>query len=375
LICFAGDSWDGNPHSRHHLMSRFAARFDVLFVEGVPMRSVARGDRYEWRRVAAKLKRRPALRTVASGLHVLRPLPVPPAGAVGRWAQLANLRREVERSCRVLGFGGTRVAWFSVPVAAPLRDQLNAALTVFYYQDRYDRFSHVDAGRLRRMIADLASGCDLSIAPSRPLAEDLRALGASPRVAPHGVDLERFAQPATVPQDVAGLQRPLIGCVGLIDDHMDLAAIHDVAERLERGTVVMVGTANVDTRPLRHPRVVLLGQRPYEQMPAYIAAFDTCLIPFFLNELTAGVNPIKLREYLAAGKAVVATALPELLRYGDVVELVHPGQDFATAVATTLVEAYDSAEVRARRRSRVSGDSWDRVAAEIEGWMLASLGT
>jgi hypothetical protein len=55
LICFAGDSWDGNPHSRHHLMSRFAARFDVLFVEGVPMRSVARGDRYEWRRVAAKL--------------------------------------------------------------------------------------------------------------------------------------------------------------------------------------------------------------------------------------------------------------------------------------------------------------------------------
>jgi hypothetical protein len=43
LLCFAGDLWDGNPHSRHHLMRRYAERYDVLFVESVPMRSLALG--------------------------------------------------------------------------------------------------------------------------------------------------------------------------------------------------------------------------------------------------------------------------------------------------------------------------------------------
>ena len=51
IICFAGDSWDGHPHSRHHLMRRFADDYQVLFVEGVPMRSTLRGDRYAWPRI------------------------------------------------------------------------------------------------------------------------------------------------------------------------------------------------------------------------------------------------------------------------------------------------------------------------------------
>ena len=96
LICFAGDVWDGNPHSRHHLMRRFAGRFEVLFVEGVPMRSVARGRRGELRRVLTKLRGiRGGLRTVAPHLHVLRPVAIPPAGAVGRRLQLLGLRAQV----------------------------------------------------------------------------------------------------------------------------------------------------------------------------------------------------------------------------------------------------------------------------------------
>jgi glycosyltransferase involved in cell wall biosynthesis len=373
LICFAGDSWDGNPHSRHHLARRFAQHMDVLFVESVPMRSVTRGDRHEWRRVLAKLGRRSSLRTIAPGLHVLRPFPIPPAGALGRRAQLINLRLQVRRACSSLGLGDTRIAWFSLPVAAPLRGRLGEDLDVLYYQDRYDQFTHVDAERLRAQTAQLARECHLAIATSTPLAEDLRAMGAKPMLAPHGVDIEHFATAGAPPTDLAGLERPLVGYVGLIDDHMDFVAVLQVADRLVEGTVVMVGASNVDTTHLRHPRIVLLGHRPYEQIPAYIAAFDSCLIPFAVNELTLGVNPIKLREYLAAGRPVVSTALPELLPYAAAVELVHEGEDFAAAVLRTLVEDYDSPALRKQRRELVAQESWDRVAAQIEQWMMATL--
>lgn len=373
LICFAGDTWDGNPHSRHHLTRRFARNMDVLFVEGVPMRSVVHGDHHEWRRIAAKLSHGSSLRTVAPGLHVLRPRPIPPAGPIGRWAQLANLRRQTDHACRSLGLGNQRIAWFSLPVAAPLRGHLGEALDVFYYQDRYDQFTHVDAGRLRAQTAQLARGCHLVIGSSTSLVEDLRTMGANPMLALHGVDIQHFATPGAPPADLAGLERPLVGCVGLIDDHMDFGAVRQVADCLVEGTVVMVGASNVDTTHLRHPRIVLLGRRPYEQMPAYIGAFDSCLIPFAVNELTLGVNPIKLREYLAAGRPVVSTALPELLPYAAAVELVHEGEDFAAAVLRTLVEDYDSPAMRERRRELVAQESWDKVAAQIEQWMMVAL--
>ena len=373
ILCFAGDVWDGNPHSRHHLMRRFTARWDVLFIEGVPMRSFARADRAELGRVMAKLRARVGLRTVTDGLHVLRPLPVPPAGAAGRRAQLTALRLQILRARRRLGLRGPALSWFSLPVVAPLRGRLGEQGSLFYYQDRYDAFSHVDGERLRSHVAALARGCDACVASSEPLAADLRELDAQPVVVPHGVDADRFAAPTEVPADLARLEQPLVGCVGLVDDHLDFDAILAVARCLKRGTVVLVGAVNSGAGRLSHPRVALIGHRPYEQMPAYLNAFSCCLVPFAVNRLTYGVNPIKLREYLAAGRPTVATSLPEVEPYGDVVELARSPEDFATLTRQLLEGEPDSEELRARRRLRVAGESWDLAAQRIEGMMLELL--
>jgi len=353
-------------------MLRFAERFDVLFVEGVPMRSVTSGDPHEWRRIVQKLKLRAKLRTVRPGLHVLRPLPIPPAGRLGRRAQLINLRREVLLACARLRLSGPRIAWFSLPSAAPLRGTLGERASVFYYQDRYDQFSHVDSERLRRQIDELARGCDLVIASAEPLAKDLRRSGAKALVVSHGVDVERFGGFPPPPRDLIGLEHPMVGYVGLLDDYLDSEAIIDVANRLDRGTVVLVGASNIDVRPLEHPRLELLGHRPYDEIPGYLAAFDTCLVPFRVNELTRGVNPIKLREYLAAGRPVVSSPLPEVLPYADVVELASCSEEFFPAVQRTLAPGYDTPVRREARRERVADESWDSRAGTIEQlmWVL-----
>jgi glycosyltransferase involved in cell wall biosynthesis len=365
LICFAGDRWDGNPHSRHHLMRRFAGEFEVLFIESLPMRTVAVGHRHELRRIWRKLRTGVRLRTIEPHLHVLTPPPIPPAGRVGRAAQLAAVRACVAYARRRLELSGPAVTWFSVPIAAPLRGRLGERGSLFYYQDRYDEFSHVDAPRLRELIADLARGCDVCIATSEGLAEDLRRLDRRPIVVPHGVDVARFAGSPPMPADLSGLERPLVGYVGIVDDYLSFETIRRVADRLERGTVVMVGSSNADVAALRHPRVVMLGRRPYEAIPGYLAAFNCCILPFQLTRLTMAVDPIKLREYLAAGRPVVSAPLPAVTRYADAVQLAGEPEAFADAVARCLDSVADSPSERARRRTRVAGESWDRVADTI----------
>jgi glycosyltransferase involved in cell wall biosynthesis len=59
----------------------------------------------------------------------------------------------------------------------------------------------------------------------------------------------------------------------------------------------------------------LLGRRDYRDLPAYCARFDAALLPFRINPMTRSINPIKLREYLAAGLPVVSTPLPEVIRW------------------------------------------------------------
>ncbi|MHB8656957.1 MAG: glycosyltransferase [Solirubrobacteraceae bacterium] len=375
IICFAGDRWDGNPHSRHHLMRRFAGDFEVLFIESLPMRSVAQADSAELLRIWQKLRGGIGLRTVEPHLHVLTPPPIPPAGLIGRAAQLAAVRGYVAYARRRLGLRGTAVSWFSVPIAAPLRSRLGDRGSLFYYQDRYEEFSHVDASRLRALTSGLARDCDATIATSAELAKDLRNYGAAnPILVPHGVDVERFSGDPPPPDDLAELEHPLVGYVGILDDYLSLDSIRATAERLTRGTVVLVGRSNTDVSILEHPRIARLGFRPHDTIPAYLAAFACCIAPFQLTRLTTAVNPIKLREYLAAGRPVVSTPLPAVLEYAEVVELASEPAEFADRVIRALDPGNDTVAARRRRRERVREQSWDAVAAQIRPILLTLAG-
>jgi glycosyltransferase involved in cell wall biosynthesis len=301
-------------------------------------------------------------------------MPLPPAGRLGHALQLGAIRWQIAQARRRLRLEGPTVTWFSVPVAASLRSKLGDVGSLFYYQDRYDQFTGVDSSRLRTLIAALAHGCDVTVATSRELADDLRRLGADPMLVPHGVDFARFGEDSDAPADLGELERPLVGYVGIIDDFVALDAIRATADRLDRGTVVLVGPVNTDTSALSHPRIVTLGFRPYGAIPSYLAAFDCCVCPFEINRLTIAINPIKLREYLAAGRPVVATPLPSVLEYEDVVQLASTPEEFGAAVVAMLDPRHDTPEAREGRRARVRAESWDAVAARIRPALLALAG-
>jgi glycosyltransferase involved in cell wall biosynthesis len=105
-------------------------------------------------------------------------------------------------------------------------------------------------------------------------------------------------------------------------------------------------------------------------MPAYVSAFDCCILPFALSRLTMAVDPIKLREYLAAGRPVVSTPLPAVAKYADVVSLAEDPSQFGDAVSRLLDPRVDTPDAQARRQQRVAGESWDRVADRIRPILL-----
>src|SRR5262249_58218601 len=94
---------------------------------------------------------------------------------------------------------------------------------------------------------------------------------------------------------------------------VDVGLMASVAERFSTGSLVALGKATTDVSSLeRLPNVHLLGRKPYGALPAYCKGFDVALMPFRINELTLNANPLKAREYLAAGLQGVSTALPEV---------------------------------------------------------------
>jgi hypothetical protein len=105
----------------------------------------------------------------------------------------------------------------------------------------------------------------------------------------------------------------------------------------------------------KQPNVHLLGRQPYEDLPAYCRAFDVGLIPFAVNDLTRAVNPIKLREYWAAGLPVATTPLPEVTRFGGAVHVGDTVESFEAAVESALAELPD---VRRQRSDAMAAETW-----------------
>ena len=133
------------------------------------------------------------------------------------------------------------------------------------------------------------------------------------------------------------MRRPIVGMFGVFDRRVDGDALRASAQALPQATFVVLGPV-VDREPGEFRdlgNLVFLGSLPYERLPRHVAHFDVCILPYVVDETTRSINPLKLKEYLATGKPVVSTPLPEAERLGAYLTLAEPAM-FAQAVAAAL---------------------------------------
>jgi glycosyltransferase involved in cell wall biosynthesis len=367
IICFAHD-WNGDPTSKTHIMRILSEKNRILWINSVGWRRPSVSGR-DARRLVAKVRQiTQGLVQVNPNLHVASPPAVPLPGVPGverlnRTLLTASVRHFARRA------GLERpILWTFLPTTVTLVGRLGESRVIYHCVDEYAAFAGVPREAFRRMEHDLVRRADLVITSADSLCQERRRLNPSTFFVSHGVDVAHFSRtldPEMAPApEVRGLPGPVVGFFGLLAEWVDLEMIREMARRRPDWSFVLVGKATVDTAALRAmPNVRLLGQKPYASLPAYCRAFDVGLIPFKRDELTEKANPLKLREYLAAGLPVVSSDLPEVRKYKDLVHLANGADGFIAAVERALRERSETAA-----RARVDAmkhESWEARVEEI----------
>jgi len=151
------------------------------------------------------------------------------------------------------------------------------------------------------------------------------------------------------------LRRPIIGYIGGLHRFVDYDLLARMARARPLWSWVFVGAITTDIGELALlPNIHLLGQQPHQDMAHYIGQFDVCLIPYLNNRATATIVPIKLNEYLAAGKPIVSTSLPTICdfnaRHKILITAANHPHAFLHAIEQALAWPNDE-EIIGRRRA------------------------
>jgi glycosyltransferase involved in cell wall biosynthesis len=238
--------------------------------------------------------------------------------------------------------------------------------------DEFSAFSDTNGKHIAELEEQLLKRADLCITSADRLRDNKVRVNPNTVLVRHGVDFNHFVKacdPATpIPEDIANLPKPIFGFFGLVADWVDLEAIAATARAHPEGSVVVIGKVAPDVDPSvlkAEKNIHLLGRKPYAALPGYCKAFDVALMPFKVNELTLNANPLKVREYLAAGVPVVSSDIPEVRKVG-LCKLARDTEDFVRKVDECLAEGAGPSRERAER---IRHESWEAKVEEIRGFV------
>ncbi len=372
MLCF-GHDWSGDPLSKTHLMRLLARDNRILWINSIGYRAPTASAR-DLSRIVNKLKAATEpVREVEPNIFVLNPLAIPAYGVPAM--QRVNrelLKYQVWRAMNRLGFRRV-VNWVFNPTASVVAGGLGEELVVYYCVDEFTAFSGIPA-QLVELERQLIRKADLVIVSSEKLWQTKSVDNPRTTLVRHGVAYEHFrkalAPETQIPDEMRGLPRPVIGYFGLMaDDWIDIDLMVHVARHFSGGSMVLLGKVTTDlSRLTALPNVHILGRKPFADLPAYAKGFDVAMNPFPINEVTLSSNPLKVREYLAAGLPVVSTRIPE-------VEVVKQARiaDSKEGFVKAIEEALQSPGPSAARSECMRNESWEAKLEEVRR-AVAALG-
>jgi len=357
IVVFSHLRWHWVWQRPQHLLSRLAQRHRIVFVEE-PM-PVEPGQPPHWR-----------IETPLPRLKVATPLtPVPEGGFHERQLPLLNALlddlADRERLRRPL-------VWLYTPMALPLARRLDPKALVYDVMDELAAFKGAPPELLDRE-AEAYREADVVFTGGPSLYRAKRHRHPNVHCFPSSVDLAHYAaarDPNLDHPEQADKPRPRLGYFGVIDERLDLGLLDTIARERPDWRLVMVGpVAKIDPAELPvRPNLHYFGQRPYAELPAFLAGWDVCLLPFARNEATRFISPTKTLEYMAAEKPVVSTPIADVAEpYGHIVYL---GDSAAGIVAACERALGEGAAERVRRvkgmREVLLKTSWDATARAME---------
>lgn len=362
ILAFVPDLWDAPWQSRHHILQGLSEHYKVLWVSPPSY----------WETIRTGQGRPLA---VGTGICRISPslwayAPRVPADYrlgygeqhTGTWrdgavwcfrhyhelwqaAHVAQIRRFLHQ------MGIERVILYLWrPQYGWTRGRFSEVLTCYHVDDEYT-FNPEEEEPISATEMALLKASDMVFVHSRTLMAKKGSINPNTHYLPNGVDFDGFRavmdSAAAEPLDLAAIPRPRIGYVGYLKRHVDLPLLCQIARRRPDWSVVLIGPVREEhldvaqdvARLKQQANVYCLGYKPYADVPGYIKGLDVCLMNYRRTPYTNYIYPIKLHEYLACGKPVVATPLENLAEFAEVLRFAEDPRQWVAAIEQALKEA------------------------------------
>ena len=372
IICFGGeDWWYHHPHSKNHLMRRFArAGNKVIFVNSISMGLAPMKSGELLPRIKRKLKSYAKLaRTTEEGITVVSPAVVPFFGSA---AATATNRRLL--TAQIMSLAKRRgltkpILWIAIPTAVEVVGRMNESLMIYHVSDKYDAntMDHAtDPAFIRKLHERAIDAADLVFYSSRKLLDEATAGLEKSHLLEQAVDFDHWSRLSSgdlkIAEAVAQIPQPRIGYFGAIEPWLiDQDLIKRASLERPEWNWIFIGNKSRGLEIEDLPNVHFLPPVTYDELPRYAAGFDVCVLPWNTEvPFTSYGSAIKVREYLASGKPVVISPLPEYESMREVLRIGRSREQFLELVDEALRE--QGTELAQRRQSAVRAGTWDARA-------------
>jgi len=355
--------WEGVWQRPQQFLSRLSRRHRVLFVEGPSLREGFEPPSFKLI-PAAQYPNVTVLQTFFPGSRFHD----------GEWVDQERFRLLEEALTGPLkGKFDRPVQWFYDPMAAPAHmGKLGDRAVVYDCMDELSQFKFAPPEIVARE-RELLARADVVFAGGRKMTQSKLRFNRNSHFYGCGVDVKHFSQaraPQTeVPEEIRfGGGKFVLGYFGVVDERLDYGLIAKLAAANPAWHVAMIGpTCKVDPAELpQHPNLHWLGRREYAQLPAYTKGFDVCLMPFAMNEATEYINPTKALEYMATGRPIVSTPVPDVVsNFGSVVKIATTHEQFIEFCRNETLSPDEGAIARGIQMA--DENQWETIVQKLEG--------
>jgi len=372
IICVSWLVWDSIPLVMHQMMTRLARNNRILFVDPPVAYSNLLISPSLWKNCLKKtywwIR---GVRRISENLHIYYPPPL-----LLQYGHLKSVDRlnqaftasAIAKTASRLGFA-TPILWIYHPYAINPTGQFNEKLVCYDCNDDVGFFFcyHFNKrNRLSDMEERLAKRADVVFTTSKYLYRIRKEQNPNTHYLPSGVDSELFQQaqsPACkIAPELEGTPSPVIGFVGgMVNSKMNWEWIREAAVTRPQWNFVFVGPCveNPPSYIVQQKNILFVGTRSQNLLPSYIKGFDVCLIPYQGEEFLRACQPTKAFEYLASGKPVVASWIPELEDNRNVIRLSRSAREFIQNIEAALADGKKPSMVQ-RYVEAAQGHTWEK---------------
>ncbi len=384
IICFGPtDYWGMNPSCATHIMRNLSAANRVVYIN--PISSDLLGTSYKrgfFTRVFRKAKSMfMVFRKPARNLYVLSPFFLPIQG-IASVDKLNNVLLTLQLRL-VMNFLKMKspILWAENVRCAEVIGKFIWPLVIYHVSDRFEECPYTQNNeKLSQREEHVAKNSDLLVCVSKELYRSklkYKDKNSNVYYLPHGVEFSLFNQAAQKQRPYPGLRTVtglIAGYFGTLTEQNDIELLEYCAENLPDVTFVFAGqiTAGDYSKLKRMKNTIFPGRVAYEQIPLLCASFDVCLLPWKMNKWIYSCNPLKLFEYMAAGKPIVSVPIEEVVNnYSDIVSVASGKDKFSKAIKWEL--ANDTKERKEKRIAVAQINSWENHAQKLGAMTEATL--